>query len=465
VSNVPLAPVPGSKVRHPDADPSVAYAPARRIDVLEQVGAIDAETAEAARAIDGFDGSPRDGRVQLTEIEAAVAQGSKLDPAHRRCTAQLLRALALAPVIEPSPPPNLLPRLTVEDVTALPPRVDVAPWHAPVPIASLDPRLQGLAREILELVVPRGRVAITVNDLAHPAARRPRRPGHTYEENQRIAARRYLLHDLERNVRAEAWSERTPLYVARARVPMPGREVICLFHDGGTALRLVVDTEIREDLVEERAPGWDRRTHALMATRRTRLEADVPPGYRAAFVGLDVDHEAVANAGTVTLEIPAGRYRVDLYAVDVAHDAEGVAAGPRAPAEASEVVVPAFVAKEELDLRAWRGFQFFGDDGVPLHSQPRGSQDGENATSRTWVLSLRDPTRRHVHLGRRGCAADGRRLRGRRARAAAAPDLARALRHPRLSRAPLLARRRRGAERIHHRRHLRGRGREGHPRR
>jgi hypothetical protein len=318
---------PASKVRRLAAEPAVEDVPARHVDALGHVGAID-----------GFDRAPPGRRVQRA-----------------------------APLSEPFPPPNLPLPMTVEDITRLPPTPLATD---PVPTAALpDDETRALARRIVQELAQIGRAArdddtITpqeVRDAGNDCAL-VARIGDAWDWG--------TYQRLVRGTRDAQLAALTDQFVARARVPTPGRQVLPLFTTGGdsTKLRVVIETTVEERV---RWPGCRSRRGgdrvvSLEASRRMGIEAAVPPGHVAVFWSRETDVKTVA-VGEGPLWLAPGRYRVALYE----DAATGAAADSKdaPPVEVCEVVVPALPADEHVDLSAFAGFELYGDDDVPLQRQ------------------------------------------------------------------------------------------------
>jgi hypothetical protein len=335
-----LALVPGATLKHLGADPAQTYVASRDTQALRAAGAIDDEDAAVAAAIDGIDGAPADGRVQLVEIERGLAAASA-DRFDARSLSRLLDALAWQPVTPPSPAPFALPALAATDISVVP----SAPTHVPVPFDAFPTSWGTLPAKVAAHDPSAAGSGVTL-----AAVRAAEANGWTRATHFEV---------LKRRVGAVLCERQGVTMSARARVPTPGRQTIALMHDGSTAASLIVETQIREEASHVANGDWRDRSVALKATRTTALEVMVPDGRRAAIIALPSGDEVVFEAGRHAPTLSAGSHRIALHAVD--------APPGTPPLEVSEVEIPALGPPEELDLGAFVGFRLFGDDDVPLH--------------------------------------------------------------------------------------------------
>jgi hypothetical protein len=362
-----LALIPGATLRHLGADPAQTYVASRDSGALRAAGAIDAETAELVAAIDGLTGDGRDGRLQVTEIEAALApeRAATFEPARRALLPRLLDALAWPEVKPASPAPAALPPLVAEDVSIAPgsagdPRREpTARARVPMPGVVVLPLLHD-GNTVVSLVaetavreevtstrhlgsVSRDRAAtLKVLRTAHVAVNVPE--GHRAVlialpalEEQALAAGRHALQLAEGTHRIELYAEdaptgAAPLEASEVEIPAFRREEeadlgaylgFTLVGDDGVRLhRNLVDTSIFESsslgrplggrcLVQQRY-GEQRASYVWSLTRQA------PRG----------DVEVAAALEPLRPSIRPGRYEAHLE--------------PRKPRRGERIVVDVF---------------------------------------------------------------------------------------------------------------------------
>ncbi len=296
----------GSNIQSPNINAGRQYVDGRRIDNLEKVGAVTTAEADVLRRADGIiDSQPVDHKPQVAELVRLEQPNyaAALFPAERQLQPGLWSHLEWDPVPAAVAAPQI-PNLNslVNDITTSPAALD---FSLQLPISSLSQPLRNTARRI-QLVHNNDTQANTISlpDVDQAIAA----PGRfTPQEANDFKA-------IQKEIRAAAHTNVNDR--AQVEVPRPGRSTITLQHPGQVTLRLQSVTELTETRtrsVESGRSTQHRFSVNIQLDRKWNKTVEVPPNSDAILIALNNGSEKHYPAGTHSMDLQPGTYRVEMW--------------------------------------------------------------------------------------------------------------------------------------------------------